>query len=175
MGYPRWCYFPSHQPAPGWAQQFLQVVAAAQPNIDSETHDRVTSDEVLANLRPGLEKLGFVVEASKRRDEKIRRPVLFGEEGAERVAYEVDAVHDELGVLVEIEAGRGAMSNAVYRDLIRSSLIVGARYFVLGVMRSYRYAGGSTQSYRDAKDLLEAVHSSGRLVFPFEGILLFGY
>lgn len=175
MSYPQWSYFPSHQPAPDWAGEFLEVVAKAQVDIDSETVDGLTSDAVLAHLRPGLEKLGFLVEVSKKHADKIRRPVLFGEQGIERVAYEVDAVHDELGVLVEIEAGRGAQSNAVYRDLIRASLIVGARYFVLGLMRSYRHAGGATQSYRDAKDLLDAVYSSGRLVFPFEGILLFGY
>ena len=37
--------------------------------------------------------------------ERIGRPVLFGEQGAERVAFEIDAVHDELGVLVEAQAG----------------------------------------------------------------------
>jgi len=73
---------------------------------------------------PGLRKLGYTVEASKAKVDRIRRPVLFGEQGAERVAYEVDAVHDELGVIVEIEAGRGARGNAVYRDLIRASLLV---------------------------------------------------
>jgi hypothetical protein len=36
----------------------------------------------------------------------------------------VDGVHDELGILLEIEAGRGARGNAVYRDLVRTSLIV---------------------------------------------------
>ncbi|MGH9116693.1 MAG: hypothetical protein ACRD0A_02085 [Acidimicrobiales bacterium] len=81
---------------------------------------------MLLKLRPGLEALGYTVEASKKRADKVRRPVLFGESGSERVAYEVDAVHDELGVLLEVEAGRGAMGNAVYRDLIRTSLIVGA-------------------------------------------------
>jgi hypothetical protein len=175
MDYPQWSYFPSHQPAPDWACEFLEVVAKAQAEVDSEKVDGLTSDVVLAHLRPGLEKLGYLVELSKRRDDKIRRPVLFGEQGIERVAYEVDAVHDELGILVEVEAGRGAMGNAVYRDLVRSSLIVGARYFILCLMRSYRYAGGATQSYRDAKDLLDAIYSSGRLAFPFEGILLIGY
>jgi hypothetical protein len=52
--------------------------------------------------------------------------------GRERVAYEVDAVHDELGILVEVEAGRGARGNAVYRDLVRSSLIVDQRFLMLG-------------------------------------------
>lgn len=67
------------------------------------------------------------------------------------------------------------MGNAVYRDLIRTSLIVEARYLILGVMTEYRYSKGTTHSYREARDLLEAVYASGRLALPFEGILLFGY
>jgi hypothetical protein len=42
------------------------------------------------------------------------------------VTYEIDAAHDELGIVVEVEGGRGARSNAAYRDLVRTSLIVGA-------------------------------------------------
>jgi hypothetical protein len=79
--------------------------------------------------------LGFEVERGKRASAKIRRPVLFGEQGVSRVTYEVDAVHDDLGILVEIEAGRGWMGNAVYRDLVRSALVVDARYLVPGVMQ----------------------------------------
>jgi len=109
----------------------------------------------------------------------VRRPVLFGTQGSERVAYEVDAFHDELGIVLEIEAGRGALGNAVYRDLIRASLIVDARYLALGVMQEYRYkSGGRTMrahSYRDASSLLDAVYGSGRLRLPFEGLLLFGF
>jgi hypothetical protein len=51
-------------------------------------------------------------------------------------------VHDELGVVLEVEAGRGARGNAVYRDLIRTSLIVGVRYLALGVMLQYRHQSG---------------------------------
>jgi hypothetical protein len=154
----------------------VDVVGAARPDIESAAHSGLNSDSVLRKLRPGLELLGYTVEVSKKRADKVRRPVLFGEGGTERVAYEVDAVHDGLGVLLEVEAGRGAMGNAVYRDLIRTSLIVGARFLALGVMVEYRYSkAGLTQSYRDAKDLLDAIYASGRLQFPFEGILLFGY
>ena len=109
--------------------------------------------------------------------ERIGRPVLFGKQGAERVAFEIDAVHDELGVLVEAEAGRGARGNAVYRDLLRSSLIAGARYLALGVMQEYRHRSAgkaiAVSSYRKAKDRLDAVYDSGRLRLPFEGVLLF--
>lgn len=93
--------------------------------------------------------------------------------------YEVDAVHDELKVLVEIEAGRGARGNAVYRDLVRASLIVDARFLVLGVMEEYRHQSGgkpiAVKSYRDARDQLDAIYASQRLRLPFEGVLLFGY
>ncbi len=176
MAYPRWTYFPTSAEPPAWAWDLVGAVEACRGEIESANHSGLTSDAVLLHLRPGLEKLGYTVEASKKRVDKVRRPVLFGDEGSVRVAYEVDAVHDDLGVLVEIEAGRGAMGNAVYRDLIRTSLIVGARFLALGVMQEYRYStAGFTQSYRDAKDLLDAVFASGRLQFPFEGVLLFGY
>jgi hypothetical protein len=88
-------------------------------------------------------------------------------------------VHDGLGIVVEVEAGRGARGNAVYRDLIRSSLIVGARFLVLGVMQEYRHQssgqGVSVESYRESRDQLDAIFASGRLRLPFEGVLLFGY
>lgn len=123
--------------------------------------------------------MGFEVEAGKHLSEKIRRPVLFGDRGKERVAYEVDAIHEELGILLEVEAGRGARGNAVYRDLVRTSLIVGAKYLALGVMQKYRHQSGGkpivVESYRDAKALLDAVFASGRLQLPFDGVLLFGY
>jgi hypothetical protein len=139
----------------------------------------LTSDKVLAFLRPGLEGLGYRVETGKAAAQKIRLPVLFGDEGRERVAYEVDAVHDELGVLVEVEASRGARGNAVYRDLIRASLIVGARFLALGLMSEYHHSqSGKTvtvQSFREARDQLDAIYASGRLILPFEGVLLFGY
>jgi hypothetical protein len=177
--YPDWFYFPSHSEPPGWVADFVGVVRSCQVSIESRSIDSLTSDQVLAVLRPGLTELGYEVEAGKHKAEKIRRPVLFGERGTERVAYEVDAVHDGLGVLVEVEAGRGARGNAVYRDLIRTSLIVGARFLALGVMQEYRHMSGgrpvAVSSYREARDQLDAIFASGRLGLPFDGVLLFGY
>ena len=81
--------------------------------------------------------------------------------------------------MVEIEAGRGAQSNAVHQDLIRASLIVDTRFFVLGVMGHYRFRSGArmveTASYEDARAQLDAIYASGRLRLPFDGVLLFGY
>ena len=177
--YPSWCYYPTSDRPAQWVIDVIQVVAAAQADIDSAKAAHLTSDNVLAFLRPGLEGLGYHVESGKTRLQKIRRPVLFGEQGQERVAYEVDAVHDELGVLIEVEAGRGARGNAVYRDLVRTSLIVDARFLAIGVMATYRHMSGGSEmevaSYRETKAQLEAIYASGRLRLPFEGVLLFGY
>jgi hypothetical protein len=114
-------------------------VAAIEPTIGTAKVEGLTSDRVLAHLRPGLESLGFRVEGGKTKQQKIHLPVLFGDEGKERVAWEVDAVDDERHIAVEIEAGRGARGNALYRDLIRAALLVDIRYLVLGLMTTYRH------------------------------------
>lgn len=177
--YPLWTYYPSRERPPEWVDKFVHVVGEISEQVDSRKISGQTSDGVLAKLRPGLEALGYRVEKGKHKDERIRLPVLFGEQGVARVSYEVDAVDDELGVLVEIEAGRGARGNAVYRDLVRTSLIVDANFLVLGVMAEYRHKSGgrniSVQSYSEAKNQLDAIYASERLRLPFSGLLLFGY
>jgi hypothetical protein len=177
--YPSWTYYPTRDRPPDWVDAFIGVVAGSRPQIDSAQVDGLTSDSVLARLRPGLEGIGFRVEAGKKAADRITLPVLFGEQGHPRVRYDVDGVHDDLGILLEVEAGRGARGNAVYRDLIRSSLIVDARYLALGVMDEYRHKSGgkgiTVRSYHEAKDQLDAVYASQRLQLPFKGVLLFGY
>ncbi len=158
---------------------FVNVIALHSKDIDSRIVENLTSDRVLAFIADDLASLGYQVETGKKALQKIRRPVLFGEEGVEKVSYEIDAFHDSLGIAVEVEAGRGARGNAVYRDLIRTSLIVGAKYLVLGVMIDYRHQSSGKEvvvkSFDEARSLIEAIFSSGRLGLPFEGVLLVGY
>ena len=89
----------------------------------------MTSDQKLMLLRPALVALGFDVEGGKKAADKLRRPVLLGEMGAEERAYEVDAFHGEWGVALEVEARRGTQGNAIYRDLIPTSLLIDARFW----------------------------------------------
>jgi hypothetical protein len=177
--YPRWAYYPSRDQPPEWVNEFVGVVATAKPTIDSAQVPGLTSDKVLAQLCPGLEGLGFQIEMGKKAKERITLPVLYGEQGQPRVRYDGDGVHRDLGVLLEVEAGRGARGNAVYRDLVRTSLIVNARFLALGVMIEYHHKSGGkpivVKSYGEAKEQLDAVYASQRLKLPFEGILLFGY
>ena len=159
----------------------LDVVRSAEATICTEVERQgLTSDAVLLELGTGLRDLGYEVESSKATAGKVRRPVLFGENGKSTVTYEVDAAHDAHGIVVEVEAGRGARGNAAYRDIIRASLILDARFLVLLMPLTYRISTGTTRAtsvpaYRDARDLLEAVYASRRLPLPFDGVLLVGY
>jgi hypothetical protein len=104
--------------------------------------------------------------------------VLFAEMGREDLAYEVDGFHQD-GIALEVEAGRGARGNAIYRDLIQTSLLVDARFLVLAVLVEYHHKssgkGVVVQGYRDTRNLLDAIYASDRLKLPLEGVLLVGY
>src|SRR5262245_36034361 len=139
--YPAWKYYPPRIRPPEWVSGIVEAFAEMQPEIDS-TKVRTESDRALAALRPALVALNFEVEAGKKKVDKIRRPVLFGEGGHEDLAYEVDGFHPESGVALEVEAGRGARGNAVYRDLIQTSLLVDARFLALAVQTAYRHKSG---------------------------------
>ena len=177
--YPLWRYYPERTSPPPWVNTLVGVFSDSQDAIDSAVVQGKQSDGVLAALRIGLEEEGYQVEAGKRAVDKIFRPVLFGDQGKERVHYEVDAWLADTGVLVEVEAGRGWMGNAFYRDLVRTSLIVDAKYLAIALMTSYRYQSGAktaaSHDYVNAHDQLDAIYASGRLHLPFEGVLLIGY
>ncbi len=72
--YPQWTYYPQRERPPAWVSDFARVVRDRQESIDSRIKDGMTSDKVLAELRPGLEALEYEVERGKKADEKIRRP-----------------------------------------------------------------------------------------------------
>ncbi len=78
--------------------------------------------------------------------------------------------------MLEIESGRGIMGNAFYRDLIRGSLIQGARYLVIGLRNSYKYGKtGDGDDFAKGREQLDAIYASGRMTLPFDGVLLFGW
>jgi len=69
------------------------------------------------------------------------------------------------------------MGNAIYRYLIQGSLMVDARFLVLGVPVEYRYGKTPSRepSYTKTYSVVEAIYGSPRLRLPFDGLLLIGY
>ena len=91
------------------------------------------------------------------------------------MSYDVDGFHAQHEIVLEVEAGRGAANNADYRDLIRASLMVDARYLVLAMMLHYAGGGPVIKSYDRSRDKIDAIYASERLKLPLDGILLVGY
>lgn len=142
--YPSWSYFPRNVRPPAWAESLIEAVSHQRAEIDTAPvrdadSDRLTSDFVLARLRASMEELGHEVESGKSTGQKITRPVLFGDDGRPEVSYDIDAFHNSLGIAVEVEAGRGSNGNADCRDIVRTSLLLDARYFVLFMPITYRF------------------------------------
>lgn len=173
--YPMWKFYPSATEPPVWVSPVVAAFAAVRAQIDSRVNVGVRSDAALAALRPALVRQGFEIEAGKTRAGTIRRPVLFGEVGRPVVAYDVDGFHPQHEIVLEVEAGRGAANNADYRDLIRASLMVDARYLVLAMMLHYGGGGPAVKSYDRSRDRIDAIYASERLKLPLDGILLVGY
>jgi hypothetical protein len=141
---------------------------------------RMESDNVLSVIAGGLEsEMQFTVERGKNKLRKLPHPVLFGDEGAYLRTYEIDAFQADIGIALEVEAGRATMGNAIYRDIVQGSLIVDARFLAVAVPLEYRYKSGKRTvrepSYAKSYSVLEAIFSSERLSLPFEGLLLIGY
>jgi hypothetical protein len=175
----RFHYFPQTAPPPDFVRDIVEVFCRHEPAISTtELKKGLTSDEVLTVLRPDLMALGFQVEAGKSDDQKIPRPVFFGENGAPTLTYEIDAYHPGWLCGLEVEAGRAWKGNAVYRDLIQAMVMVQVNTLVLAVPNEYRYQSGGkevvTPDYLRTVNLARALFGHSRVRFPY-GLVVIGY
>ena len=75
------------------------------------------SNDMLALVRPQLEKMGFRVETGKKKMEKIDVPVLFGENNEIDKSFFADALSGDGRIVVEVEAGRAVRNNQFLKDI----------------------------------------------------------
>ncbi len=132
------------------------------------------SDRVLAVLAQDLIQIGFDVEGSKKRVDKIYRPVFFGEGGRPTLQYEVDAYHQANRCGLEVEAGRGFQGGAFYRDLIQAMVMSQVDHLCLAMLNRYEYASTYSNDYSKAIDVAEALFAHSRIQMPF-GLTVIGY
>ena len=175
----RFTSFPRTQHPPSFSPELISIFQSRESQIG--TIDRLkglTSDEMLNVLKPDLIKIGFNVENSKLRADKIKRPVFFGENGIADLQYEIDAFHPKWKCGLEVEAGRAWMGNAVYRDLIQALVMVDLEYLVLAVPNNYKYqsSGRSTVSkdYENTVAVADALYGHNRISMPYK-LLIVGY
>ena len=133
--------FPRTETPPGFVEEIVNVFREHESEISTlDLEKGLTSDEALKILSDDLISIGFAVEVSKKKKDKIARPVFYGENGIPTVKYEVDGYHTEWKCGIEIEAGRAWKGNAVYRDLIQAIVMVEVDYLCLAVPNTYKYA-----------------------------------
>ena len=175
----RYICFPRTKPPPQFASIVAGVFQRFENRIGTTLLDKgLRSDQVLSTVRNDLVDLGFVVEAGKRKEDKIERPVFFGENGEPTLMYEIDAWHNEWGCGLEIEAGRAVMGNAIYRDLIQALVMVQVDALILAVPNEYKYQSSGrptiSHDYDKTLSVAETLYSHSRIQFPYS-LVLIGY
>jgi len=165
-----WAHYPTNSSCPRQLTQIIDCFRSCEPRITSSTHN-LKSDEVLAELAPHLESLGFKVERSKQTKDKIRVPVLFGRNGVATKSFEADAYHVDEGIVLEVEAGRGYTNNQFLKDLFQVSVMQDVRYAAIAVRLDYR----NSPDFERVVSFIDTLYASDRLRLPLAGLLIVGY
>lgn len=168
-----WMYFPQNKEIEPHLKNVVDVFKQNQNSIDSYAHaeTNLKSDEVLTQVSDGLEKIGFLVEKSKKLDDKIRIPVLFGKNGEVNLAFEVDAFSEETGTVIEIEAGRGVCNYQFLKDFYEACMMQGVKYFCVAIKNKYR----ESNDFEKVCKFFQALYLSKKIEIPLKGILIIGY
>lgn len=175
----RYSTFPQTEPPPFFVTKVVSIFEAHEPYIGTRALNKgLTSDEILKVLRSDLLEAGFEVEGGKRKNQKIERPVFYGENGVPVVRYQIDAYNPSWKCALEVEAGRAWMGNAVYRDLIQASVMVNVEHLILAVPLSYKYITvgrrAASNDYENTRALAAALYGHTRLRLPYS-LVVIGY
>jgi hypothetical protein len=164
-----WIYFPKSQRPPNIIYDVVKVFHESEEKIEDK--GPLTSNDVLALIRPKLEKIGFAVESGKKANEKIKVPVLFGRNGRVEKSFEVDAWNKSDKMVIEVEAGRGYLNNQFLKDLFQACMMHDIDYCGIAVRNLYI----KTHDYENVVGFFETLYASNRLVLPLKGVLIIGY
>ena len=167
----QWVYFPQSDKPTDLVNKIAEVFKNHADEIDSYTHSKQDSDEVLAKIAGGLVEIGFQVETGKRKEQKISIPVLFGKNGAVKKPYEVDAFHVSEGFVLEVEAGRGVDNNQYLKDLFEACVMQGVFYLAIAIRNICR----RRLNFEHVFNTFDTLYKSNRLSLPLKGVLIIGY
>lgn len=166
----KWTFFPLNKMITDDLMQVIQAFFDCEELISSENHT-LKSDDVLAAMRPKLELLGYSVEKSKAAIDKVRVPVMYGENGIAELTFEVDAYSEARRTVIEIEAGRAVTNYQFLKDFYEACCMVNTEYLCIAVRQTYR----NNPDYQRVCDFFKSLYVSNRLVIPLKGILIIGY
>lgn len=166
----RFQFFPRSHGITPRIESIVTVFRNADSKITSDKH-KYSSNEVLQHLEIGLEDIDFVVEKSKKKNDKIHVPVLFGLNNQIDKSFNADALSKDGKIVIEVEAGRAVDNNQFLKDIFQACMMFEVEYLVIAVRNDYRGADDFSKIYT----FLETLYISNRLQLPLNGILLIGY
>lgn len=165
-----WQFFPKSRIIPEHLNNVIGVFVSNEFIISSDVHN-YGSNEVLENVRVKLEKLEFQVERSKKSNDKIQVPVLFGQNGKLEKYFDADGYNKLTKTVIEVEAGRAVSNYQFLKDLFQACMMYEVDYLVIAVRNKYR----GNPDFQNVINFFETLYASGRLNLPLKGILIIGY
>lgn len=165
-----WQFFPKSKIIPSHLVEVLSVFEQNEELIssDSFTHG---SNEVLEHIRNGLELINYKVEKSKKSNDKIKVPVLFGPNGKLEKYFDADGYNEITKTVIEVEAGRAVTNYQFLKDLFQACMMYEVDYLVIAVRKDYR----GNPDFQNVITFFDTLYASGRLQLPLLGILIVGY
>lgn len=133
----RWMCFPKYRNIEAHMYDIIKIFETVYPEISSENHAK-QSNEVLSIVTEGLKQLGYFVEQGKKKEQKIRVPVSYGENGKTVLSFEADAYNEELKTVIEVEAGRAVMNYQFLKDFYEACLMHNVDYLCIAVRQKYK-------------------------------------
>lgn len=163
-------FFPRSQGITPEIKDVIDCFVEVNGEIDSD-HKNLSSNAVLKKLYEPLSRLGYAVETSKAKDDKIDVPVLFGMNNQIDKCFNADALSADGKIVIEVEAGRATENNQFLKDIFQSCMMFQVEYLIIAVRNTYR----KHYDYNIVYNFLETLYVSNRLHLPLKGILLIGY
>jgi hypothetical protein len=133
--------------------------------------NNLDSDGVLKKVGPHLQNLNFKVEVSKKKDDKIPVPVLFGLNNKVDKYFSADSLSEDGKIVIEIEAGRAVVNYQFLKDIFQACMMYGVEYLIIAVRNDYQ----NKDDFQKVCVFLETLYISNRLKLPLKGILIIGY
>lgn len=165
-----WQFFPKSRIIPEHLQNVLSVFELNESLISSDAHN-YGSNDVLENVRTNLERLDFQIEKSKKSNDKIKVPVLFGQNGKLEKYFDADGYNKINKTVIEVEAGRAVTNYQFLKDLFQACMMYEVDYLVIAVRKDYR----GNPDFQNVITFFDTLYASGRLQLPLKGILIIGY
>lgn len=132
----------------------------------------LSSNNVLELIRPSLIDIGFRVEGEiNNLGQRRIRIGLKGLDGNTVKEYYVDALNEQARYIIEVEAGQAIDNYKILKDLFEACVYPDSDYLCIAVRNVYI----KDHDFEKARQIMDSLYASKRLIIPLMGVLIIGY